>query len=82
VASILGLSRRTLQRRLGEERTSFRAVHDKACLDHALERLRDRSTSVSTVADELGFADVAAFGKAFRRWTGATPSEWRRRERD
>jgi AraC-like DNA-binding protein len=57
-------------------------VHDKACLDHALERLRDRSTSVSTVADELGFADVAAFGKAFRRWTGATPSEWRRRERD
>jgi len=79
VAAGLGLSLRTLQRRLGEEGTSFRAVRDKACLDHAVERLRDRSTSVSTVADELGFADAAAFGKAFRRWTGATPSEWRRR---
>jgi AraC-like DNA-binding protein len=79
VATILALSRRTLQRRLGEEGTSFRAVRDKACLDHAVERLRDRATSVSTVADELGFADVAAFGKAFRRWTGATPRAWRRR---
>lgn len=79
VATILGMSLRTLQRRLGDEGTSFRAVRDQACLAHAVERLRDPATSVSHVADELGFADVAAFGKAFRRWTGTTPSEWRRR---
>jgi AraC-like DNA-binding protein len=78
IASQLGMSVRTLQRRLVEEGTSFRAARDRARCERARERLAERDVAIATVADELGFADVAAFSKAFRRWTGAPPSLARR----
>lgn len=81
IAAQLGLSVRTLQRRLEEEGSSFRAALDRARCERARKRLSEPNVSISCIADELGFADVAAFSKAFRRWTGTPPSALRRKTR-
>jgi AraC-like DNA-binding protein len=69
VAAQLGLSVRTLQRRLAEEGSSFRTARDRARCERARERLAKPNVSISAVADELGFADVAAFRAAAPRAT-------------
>lgn len=78
IAKRIATSQRTLQRRLEDEGTSFRALRDQARRDRALQRLGDRAVTIAMVADELGFADVGAFHKAFRRWTGTSPNAHRR----
>ena len=78
VASALGTSVRTLQRLLASEGTSLRDVRDEVRREWALERLGDASLTIARVSDEIGFADVAAFTKAFRRWTGDSPRAYRR----
>lgn len=78
VASRLHMSARTLQRYLKDEGTSFQKVLDELRCDVARHRLRDARASVSEVAHELGFADQSAFHKAFVRWTGMTPGEFRK----
>jgi len=75
----MGVSTRTLQRRLTEEQTSFRQVRDAVLRERALERLQQSSLAISELAAELGFGNVAAFSKAFKRWTGETPSARRSR---
>ena len=77
-AASLAMSPRTLQRRLREEGTSFRKVHDDAGREIASDFLADPSLSISEVADRLGFADVSSFDAAFKRWTGRTPRAHRR----
>lgn len=78
VAQRLALSHRTLQRRLEDEGTSFRALRDEVRRERALQRLADPAVTIAIVADEMGFADVGAFHKAFRRWTGTSPNAFRR----
>ena len=77
LASELGMSRQTLQRRLKAEGTTFEAVLDS--LRHRLARryLRSENFSVKKTAYLLGFSDPAAFSRAFKRWTGRSPSEIR-----
>jgi AraC-like DNA-binding protein len=82
LAAVLGMSVRTLQRRLGAEGCSLRGIRDEVCRERALERLKDPGATVSSVASELGFSDVAAFSKAFKRWTGESPSLVRRRNKE
>ncbi len=77
VAHVLGVGARTLQRRLRQQRKSFREVRDAVRCDVASGLLRRPSLQVSEVAEKLGFADVAAFDKAFKRWTGKTPRAFR-----
>lgn len=77
VAKKLALSARTLQRRLAEHGTSFQDVVDKVRADSAKQLLRDRERSILDAAFELGYADLASFYRAFKRWTGRTPAEWR-----
>jgi len=77
-AASLGMSPRTLQRRLRDEGTSFRKVHDDARREIASDFLADPSFSISEVADRLGFGDVSAFDTAFKRWTRRTPRAYRR----
>jgi AraC-like DNA-binding protein len=77
-AASLAMSPRTLQRRLRDEGTSFRTVHDDARREIASDFLADSSLSISEVADRLGFADVSSFDTAFKRWTGRTPRAVRR----
>jgi AraC-like DNA-binding protein len=77
-AAALGMSTRTLKRRLAEEGTSFSAVLDEQRRERALLLLRSPEMSIEAVADGVGYSDVANFTRAFRRWTGTTPTSYRR----
>jgi AraC-like DNA-binding protein len=78
VARRLGTSPRTLQRRLDAEGTSFVAEVDHVRRMRAETFLRAPDVSIAEVSWLLGFAEQSAFTRAFRRWTGAAPTEWRR----
>lgn len=78
-AGVLGTSPRTLQRRLREEGTSHREILDRVRCELALDLLRRNELSVEQIADRLGFSESSAFHRAFRRWTGGTPADQRRR---
>ncbi|MFT3859472.1 MAG: AraC family transcriptional regulator [Aquabacterium sp.] len=68
---------RTLQRRLGEVGTCYRDVLNETRHKLAVSYLRSEQYSVGEIAFLLGFSEVSAFTRAFRRWTGASPREWR-----
>lgn len=79
VATHVGLSSRVLQKRLQQSGTSFQEL-----LDHVRESLAKRyllqpRVSLAGTALQLGYSDVTAFHRAFKRWTGLTPGEFRRR---
>jgi AraC-like DNA-binding protein len=78
VARGLHMSPRTLQRRLDEEGTRFSEVVDSVRERLAREWLRDESRTLSEIGYALGFADLATFSRAFKRWTGKPPGAWRR----
>jgi AraC-like DNA-binding protein len=77
VAAGLGVSRASLYRRLAEEGCRFEAVLDALRHRMALHYLGGRRVSVNETAYLVGFSDPAAFSRAFRRWTGQTPRQWR-----
>lgn len=81
VASLLKLSSRTLKRRLAEQGTSFSALLEEARQLDAIMLLRKPQLSLERVATELGYADPANFTRAFKRWTGMTPSAFRDKDR-
>jgi AraC-like DNA-binding protein len=77
VARVLGSSRQTLYRRLREEGATYAALVDGVRRRLALRLLRDKAVSVKEVSYRLGFAEPAAFSRAFKRWTGKSPLAWR-----
>ncbi len=77
VARRMGVSERTLQRRLGEEETNYAAVLGQVRRSTAEKYLRQRDVSLSEVAWLLGFAEQSSFTRAFKRWTGQSPGAWR-----
>jgi AraC-like DNA-binding protein len=81
VASLLHMSRRTLARRLEQEGTSFRSIMDDLRRGLAERYLALDDLGMSEIAVLLGFSDPAAFHRAFRRWCGQSPSEYRREHR-
>lgn len=78
VARRLGQSRRSLQRRLGASGTSFAALVSEVRRGRAEDFLASRDVSVAEVSWLLGFSEQSAFTRAFRRWTGRSPTEYRR----
>jgi AraC-like DNA-binding protein len=78
IADAVGMSARTLQRRLRESGTSLRDVIDQARRAIAMRELARPSRSVTDVAFLLGFSETSAFDRAFRRWTGTSPAAFRR----
>lgn len=80
VARALGLSVRSLQRRLGELGTSYAELLAETRRELACAHLREDRCSVTEVAFLVGFEDVSAFARAFKRWTGHSPSSYRARE--
>ena len=78
VARSLNTSARSLQRRLSERGTTFQALVDDARRALAEELLGGQRATVTEAAFTTGFSDVAAFTRAFRRWTGVPPGEWSR----
>jgi AraC-like DNA-binding protein len=77
VASELAMSERSVQRSLSEEATSYRDIVDAVRKDLALTHLARPGASATDVAFLLGFSEPSAFTRAFRRWTGASPSQFR-----
>jgi AraC-like DNA-binding protein len=77
VARELGVSERTLQRRLGDEGTSFQLLLTTVRRARALELLADSALDINEVAFLLGYEDQSSFFRAFRLWEGETPSSWR-----
>jgi AraC-like DNA-binding protein len=79
VARDLGTSERTLQRRITDEGSSFRALVQEARKELGRKLLSDPHADVAEVACILGFQDTTSFYRAFRNWEGITPQAWRSR---
>ncbi len=79
LAKRLFLSPRTLHRRLEDEGTSFRTIKDGLRRELAIEWLSKTSRPLNRIGTDLGFADAAAFYRAFAAWTGCGPRDYRRR---
>ena len=81
VAEQLRVHPRTLGRRLDGEGCTFEQLKDEVRLTVARELLSTSEIGVSDIATTLGYATPSAFVRAFRRWTGSSPSAWRRAAR-
>lgn len=76
-ALLLRCSPATLRRMLRQEGTSFQAIKDRLRLDMARTSLARPDLSIADITAQLGFAEPAAFNRAFRQWTGTTPARYR-----
>jgi AraC-like DNA-binding protein len=77
IAAEIGLSRRTLQRRLLQEGTSFRGLvrrHRSQLVDRLL---KDSKAKMTVIAHDVGYADAATFSRAFKSWSGESPRDHR-----
>lgn len=79
VACQLHLSNRSLHRRLQEEGSSFRVIKDALRRDLALSKVEKPDASLSEIALSLGYSEFSAFFRAFKTWTGMSPSDYRRK---
>ena len=77
LASLIGVSERTLQRRLQDQGRSFSAVVDEFRHGEAVRLLQDKRLHPVQIAARLGYAEQTSFTRAFRRWTGEAPGAWR-----
>lgn len=77
-ARTLGLSERTLARRLHTQGHSFDRLLDEVRREMALNAVADHSSTLAEIAQALGFAESSTFYRAFQRWTGMPPGRWRR----
>ena len=78
VAGTLGLSLRTLQRKLGILGTNFQDLYDQTRRDLCLQLIQRGQLSFGEITFQLGFANPSAFQKAFKRWMGVAPSQYRK----
>jgi AraC-like DNA-binding protein len=74
VAKALGMSERTLSRRLEDEDTTYEKVVDQLRRSLALQYIKEPGISVSQIAWLLGYEGATSFNHAFRRWAGCSPS--------
>ncbi len=72
-----GASVRTIKRQLAAAGTSYQKLLDELRCERALTLLAGRSITIDEVAAQLGYSDAANFNRAFRRWVGCSPSDWR-----
>ena len=79
VGDHLGMSNRTLTRRLSEAGFSYRDLIQKSQERISKELLRDQTRSVAEIAFQTGFSEQSAFNRAFKRWTGLSPIEFRKK---
>ncbi len=79
VAAALGMNARTLQRRLQAEGVRYQEIVDAARGSLARRALATSGRSLEEIAESLGYADVSSLSRAFRRWCGCSPAEYRER---
>lgn len=81
LANELNMTAATMRRRLHDEGSSFQSIKDQLRRDLAVRYLGHSDRSVMDIALELGFSERSSFHRAFRKWTGASPGEFRRSRR-
>lgn len=77
IAESLHMSLRNLQRRLSEQDTSYKAILNRTRQDLATSYMANDGYSISEIAYLLGFSDTSSFSRAFKRWTGQSPRQYR-----
>jgi AraC-like DNA-binding protein/lambda repressor-like predicted transcriptional regulator len=80
VADELGMSVRNLHRHLHKHASSFKDLLDESRRQLAITYLRQSHCSINEICYRLGFNEPSSFNRAFRRWTGCSPGQWRREE--
>lgn len=80
LAREFGLSPSTFRRRLEAEGGSYQQIKDQLRNDWVIDRLRNSSMSIDEIAAQLGYHDASVFHRAFKRWNGLQPGEYRRRQ--
>jgi AraC-like DNA-binding protein len=78
VARLFSMHRRTLTRHLRIEGLAFRQLTDEVRFEIASELLANTDMALSQIAAVLRYSEPSAFSRAFRRWSGESPSAWRR----
>jgi AraC-like DNA-binding protein len=81
IADLLAMNRRTLSRRLKGSGMSYRAIVSEIRFEIARQLLEDTEVPLDQIAAALGYSEASAFTRAFRRWSGETPSAWRSERR-
>lgn len=79
IAQSLNMSLRTFQRKLNALDTSFQALYDAARKETCLQLINRNDINLGQITYKLGYANLSAFQKAFRRWMGTSPSEYRKK---
>jgi AraC-like DNA-binding protein len=79
LAAEMNMTQATLRRRLHDEGTSYQTIKDQLRRDLAISYLSHSQRSAMDIGLELGFSERSAFHRAFKKWTGASPGEFRRR---
>lgn len=82
VADEMNLSKRTLQRRLQQQEISFAQLRDQVRFHHSINYLVENVMSIDSISSSLDFSDRTSFTNAFKRWTGLSPSTFRKLFRD
>ena len=80
VAKVMGMTGRSFRRQLSVEQTSFRQLLDRARYQKACSYLKDSSQSIDQLAQLLGYSEAASFIHAFQRWSGMSPSVFRKHQ--
>lgn len=80
IANVLGLHPRQLQLKLQAKNTSFRALMDELRFEKAQQQLLHTQVRITDLALSLGYADETAFSRAFKRWSGLSPRQWRQQK--
>jgi AraC-like DNA-binding protein len=78
IGQLMGLSRRTLTRRLSEHGLTFRDLIKKTQEEVSRELLKNSTRSIAEIAFETGFSEQSAFSRAFKNWTNTSPAEYRK----
>ena len=77
IADVLAMHRRTLSRRLKGSGMGYRAITNEIRFEIARQLLQDTEVPLGQIAAALGYSEASAFTRAFRRWSGRTPTAWR-----
>ena len=77
LAQMVNVSDRTLRRRLSNQEVTYRGMRDEARYERARELLANSTMSIAQIAEAVGYADARAFRRAFKRWSGSLPTEFR-----
>ncbi|MDX1755460.1 MAG: helix-turn-helix transcriptional regulator [Marinobacter sp.] len=77
IAAQLHMSRHTLYKRLKAENLTFAGILEEVRREQALVYLQDSRRPMAEIADRLGFSELSAFSRAFKRWMGCSPAEFR-----